>query len=279
VNWNGLDQLEQADIIPILESTDNWAILIHSSGPKETISPPIPAGSKRILLKKGKASREKEWWRMGTDRLASYGLETEVWISSQRMIPEADILGHEALLQTESEKDLPDMRSVGVNSIYWAGTKSGLMGIHNFPGAIYATDGSNSSKGMGAGFYRHDAKGGGCCRVCRGSGGGSSGRAEFAAACLALEDSLAHDQPIAVLTDSKGFMTVSSNWVGEGKDPLLRHSPDGDIMARVIKVLHQRVDLGLFTIFIKIRAHRGEFFNEKADRWADEGREDIDSVR
>ena len=112
-----------------------------------------------------------------------------------------------------------------------------------------------------------------------GVGGGSSGRPEFAAACLALEDSLTHDQPIAVLTDSKGLMTVASNLVGEGKDPLLRHCPDGDILARIIKVLHQRVSVGIFTMFIKIRAHRGEFLNEKADRWADKGREDIDNVR
>jgi len=77
-----------------------------------------------------------------------------------------------------------------------------------------------------------------------GVGGGSSGRPEFAAACLALEDSLTHDRSIAVLTD-----------------------------------LHQRFSSGLFTMFIKIRAHRGEFLNEKADRWADEGREDIDNVR
>jgi len=76
-----------------------------------------------------------------------------------------------------------------------------------------------------------------------GTGGSSSGRAEFAAACLALEDSLPHDQPIVVLTDSKGFMTVSSNWVGEGKDPLLRYFPDGDILARIINVLHQRVSV------------------------------------
>jgi len=82
-----------------------------------------------------------------------------------------------------------------------------------------------------------------CCRVGQGTGGGSSGSAEFAAACLTLEDSLTHDRPIAVLTDSKGFMTVSSNWVGEGKDPLLRHSLDKDILTRIIKVLHQRVGL------------------------------------
>jgi len=38
------------------------------------------------------------------------------------------------------------------------------------------------------------------------SGGGSFGKAEFAAACLALEDSLTHDQPIP--TDSKGFQRI-----------------------------------------------------------------------
>jgi len=66
---------------------------------------------------------------------------------------------------------------------------------------------------------------------------------------------------------------------GEGKDPLLRHSPDGDILARIIKVLHQRVDIGLLTIFIKIRAHRGEFLNEKADKWANKGRDDVNNVK
>ena len=82
-----------------------------------------------------------------------------------------------------------------------------------------------------------------------------------------------------VLTDSKGLMTVALNWVGKGKDPLLRHSPDGDILTRIIKVLHQRVSMSLFTMFIKIRAHRGGFLNEKADSCADESREDIDNVR
>jgi len=67
--------------------------------------------------------------------------------------------------------------------------------------------------------------------------------------------------------------------VGEGKDPLLRHSLDGDILACIVNVLHQRMSLCLFIMFIKIRAHRGAFLNEKADRWADEGREDVDNAR
>jgi len=128
---------------------------------------------------------------------------------------------------------------------------------------------------MGVAFYRHDAKGGGCCRVGRGSGTGSSGRVEFAAACLALEDPLSHDKPIALLTDSKGLMTVGSNWVGEGKDPLILHSLDGDILGRIIELLWIRAERGLFTIFVKIQAHRGELL----DRWPDDEREDEDNVR
>jgi len=40
-------------------------------------------------------------------------------------------------------------------------------------------------------------------------------------------------------------MTVSLNWVGEGKEPLLRHAPDGDILAHVINVFQQREDFKL----------------------------------
>jgi len=39
------------------------------------------------------------------------------------------------------------------------------------------------------------------------------------------------------------------------------------------------MSMGLFTMFIKIKAHRREFLNEKANRWANEGREDMDNVR
>ena len=81
--------------------------------------------------------QERGWWRTGTDKLASYGLETEVWISENSTISDS-------------------------NPIYWAGTESGLMEIYNFPEAIYATDGSKGNTGMGAGVYRHDTKGGGC---------------------------------------------------------------------------------------------------------------------
>jgi len=58
----------------------------------------------------------------------------------------------------------------------------------------------------------------------------------------------------------------------EGIDPTIKESLDGDILREIIELLRARIDLGLFTLFVKIKSHRGEFFNEMADRCVDKGR-------
>jgi len=114
------------------------------------------------LLTKGNASREKHWWKTGIDRLAFNRLDTEVWVSLNCGPPSECVLALEELINSESLKDSPDMRTDGVEGAHGPGTESGLIGSHHFLGVIYATDGSHTDKGMGAGFYRHDTKGGGC---------------------------------------------------------------------------------------------------------------------
>jgi len=44
-------------------------------------------------------------------------------------------------------------------------------------------------------------------------------------------------------------------------------------MRDIVQLLRERIDQGLLTIFIKIKAHRGDPLNKLADRWADEGRQ------
>ena len=80
INWNGLDPTEHAEITPTLETSNNWIIFTHPLGAEDAAipTPPIPKGAQRILHTKGKAGRERGWWRTGTDKLASYGLVTEV---------------------------------------------------------------------------------------------------------------------------------------------------------------------------------------------------------
>jgi len=47
--------------------------------------------------------------------------------------------------------------------------------------------------------------------------------------------------------------------------------PDADIMRGIVHLLRERIEQGLLTIFIKIKAHRGDLLNELADRRVDEG--------
>jgi len=109
----------------------------------------------------------------------------------------------------------------------------------------------------------------------RGEEGSSSNRPEVGAACLALEDAKRDKdkKPIILLSDSACLLSSIQKWIGEGKSPSMWGNPDADIMRIIIQLLRERIDLGLLTIFIKIKAHRGDPLNELADRWADKGRE------
>jgi len=55
-------------------------------------------------------------------------------------------------------------------------------------------------------------------------------------------------------------------------------NPDADIMRDIVHLLRERIEQGLLTIFIKIKAHRGDPLSELADRWADEDRQS-DNIR
>ena len=103
------------------------------------------------------------------------------------------------------------------------------MRILEFPGVIYATDGSKTNNGMGAGFYRHDTRQGGCCKIGRTEEGLSSNRPEYVAAWLALMNALKVELFLIILIDSLCLLTSIQNWIGEGSDPILCKVADGDI--------------------------------------------------
>jgi len=101
--------------------------------------------------------------------------------------------------------------------------------------------------------------------------GSSSNRVEHAAACITLEDALQYatsQRPLILLPDSKCLVMAIQKWI----DPTIKESPDGDIIREILEPLRLRIDLGLFTLFVKTKSHRGEFLNKMADRWADKGR-------
>jgi len=221
----------------------------------------------------GKSSRHKDWWREGKDELATQSMTTEVWISTRGKMLELTRTTIQDVLEADTLKDTP---SFGLETleVHRSGTEAGLLGICNFPGAVYATDGSNDKGVMGAGFYRLHENRGGCCQLGRGEEGNSSNRAELWAACLALEDAKGKEdrKPIIFLSDSACFLSSSQKWIGEQKSPSMWVNPDADIMRDIVQILCEQIEQALLTVFIKIKAHRGDPLNELADRWADEGR-------
>jgi len=114
---------------------------------------------------------------------------TEVWTSTRGRISEATRIVLQEALEEDNRKDTPTFGSEDLEKIHRSGTEAGLLGIYNFQGLVYATDGSNDRGIMGAGSFKSDEHRGGCCQLGRGVEGNSSNRAELGAACLALEDS------------------------------------------------------------------------------------------
>jgi len=140
------------------------------------------------------------------------------------------------------------------------------MGVPLFSGLIYATDRSEEKGNMpvGAGFYRHEGATGDSGKVERDEEGASSNRSEHAAACMALEDAIRYaesQRPLILLTDSKCLLMAipGQKWIGEGIDPTIKESLDGDILRENLELLRKKIELVLFTLYVKIRSHRGEF--------------------
>ena len=159
-------------------------------------------------------------------------MTTEVWTSTRSRITEATRITLQEALEEDNRKDTPAFGSEDLEDIHRSGTEAGLLGIYNFPGSVYATDGSNDRGVMGAGFFILNEHRGGCCQLGRGVEGNSSNRAELGAACLALEDSKKQRdrKPVILLSDSACLLSSSQKWTGEGKSPSMHGNPDVDIM-------------------------------------------------
>jgi len=60
------------------------------------------------------------------------------------------------------------------------------------------------------------------------------------------------------LAESKCLLMAIQKRIGEGINPTIKTSPEGDILQESLELLWNKVELGLFTLFVKITSHRGE---------------------
>jgi len=141
INWPGLNDKEKAELIPTLSTRDDWILLTHPLGTRNKSQPPF-GESQKIARANGKCSRHKWWWREAKDELATHSMTTEVWINTRGQSSEPTRMAIQEALEGESTKDTPSFGTEDLEEIHRSGTEAGLLGIYNFPGAVYATDGS-----------------------------------------------------------------------------------------------------------------------------------------
>ena len=78
-------------------------------------------------------------------------------------------------------------------------------------------------------------------------------------------------EDLLVLSDCKTALTEIHKWIGEGLRPCMALTKDADILRAIVEALRQRIAAGSATFFVKIKAHRGEPLNERADDEAGKG--------
>jgi len=77
---------------------------------------------------------------------------------------------------------------------------------------------------------------------------------------LALSDTLI-EELLLYLCDNQSLLKAVNRWIGEGGKAMLVGSPDADILAAAIEILRKKIAAGT----AKVKAHRGEPANERAD--------------
>jgi len=98
--------------------------------------------------------------------------------------------------------------------------------------------------------------------------GSSSNRPELAAFLPALRDTLIEDL-LLYLCDNQSLLKTVNRWIGEGGKATLVGAPDGDILVAAIEILQKKIAAGTTTFLVKVKVHRGEPANERADILAD----------
>ena len=76
-------------------------------------------------------------------------------------------------------------------------------------------------------------------------------------------------EPLLFLCDNQSLLKAVNRWIGKGEKATLVGAPDADILAAAIEIIRKRIAAGTATFLVKVKAHRGEPANERADILAD----------
>ena len=102
--------------------------------------------------------------------------------------------------------------------------------------------------------------------------GVSSLRPELAAIARTLQAAPA-ESDLLYLCDSEAALNKMSRWIGSGPRTTLAGDANADIMTSIIECVWERVLRGARTFIVKVKVHRGEPLNERADTQAENARQ------
>ena len=221
----------------------------------------------------GRANRQKGWWQRGAIETNRHSVNMTAWVHKDGgTINQEKLTGIQQAWDCEEMKDECTVRLDGPERDYWLGSEIGRLGGYEFQGAVYGIDGANQGGKMGAGCCRlgkpdEDQS----ARVGREEEGTSSNRPELGGVALALRKA-GVEKDALILCDNESVLKVIKKWIGQGGKATLTKAPDADILREILARLRARIEAGRATFFVKVKSHRGEAMNERADGSAEEGR-------
>ena len=109
-------------------------------------------------------------------------------------------------------------------------------------------------------------------RVGREEEGVNSLRPELAAMTRTLQ-ATPSGVDLLYLCDSETALRKVSWWTGSGPRTTLAGDANADIMTTIVECVRERVIRGSRTFMVKVKAHRGEPRNERADSHAENARQ------
>ena len=223
--------------------------------------------------RKGGTCRRRGWWKAGNIATSACPAGMTAWVHKEcTTIDQRAIMNLRQAWDCAEEKDECTVSMTGLERDYWLGSEAGRVGSYEFQGAVFGIDGSNHEGCMGSGCCRlgmpeADQR----VRVGREEEGTSSNRPELGGVVLALKQAeLSED--VLILCDNESVLKVIKKWIGQGGRATIADAPDADILREILELLRARIEAGRATFFVKVKSHRGEPMNERADTLAEEGR-------
>jgi len=253
------------------------------------------------LLQEEFSTKVHEWTQSQQLREAHSQYHSFTW---QVLRAAADSIGAKTLygafehlrsvIKGSTDKDSPAWDEVKRDAAFWGGTETGLLGLLTTDDQVFACDGSLADSALGGGAFCLTTGQSRYARVAEGQDTDSSARAEILAAIIAvnwcLDPSLDIGTPawiydctpkarsdmrtrrVVILTDCQVLLDTVEQWTDEGPRPSLRNRPNGDLLDVLFRKLHAATASDILTVFVKVKAHRGDPANELADAAADMGR-------